>query len=79
MILNRPSVRNALTPAHFERLGAVFEEVATEPGDRVMVLTGSGEAFCSGADLAGSRDVIQCLADGPVSRTQFARKLSPRP
>ena len=32
-------------------LRALFDEVAATPEDRVLVLTGAGEAFCTGADL----------------------------
>jgi 2-(1,2-epoxy-1,2-dihydrophenyl)acetyl-CoA isomerase len=36
-------------------LRAVLEEVAVTPSDRVLVLTGAGAAFCSGADLTDDR------------------------
>jgi 2-(1,2-epoxy-1,2-dihydrophenyl)acetyl-CoA isomerase len=72
--LNRPEVNNALTPAHFAELGTVFDEIAQNPDDRVMVLTGSGRAFCSGADLSGSSSTATRLAQGPVSRTQWIRE-----
>ena len=71
--LQRPESRNSLTPELFASLGRLFEEVAANPDDRVMVLTGSGEAFCSGADLTGSRDVALQLSRGPVSLAQWTR------
>jgi methylglutaconyl-CoA hydratase len=49
--LNRPERRNAMTPEMQLELIAVMEEAAS--GEcRVVVLTGAGEAFCSGLDLA---------------------------
>ena len=51
LTLDRPESRNALTPGLFAELGRRFDEVAANPDDRVLVLTGTGEAFCSGADL----------------------------
>ena len=73
--LRRPEKRNALTPALFERLGACFDEIAANPDDRVMVLTGAGEAFCSGADLTGSDAVAERVTRGPIARTQLVREM----
>ena len=72
--LNRPEVKNALSTDHFARLGALFDEVAAEPGDRVLVLTGAGEAFCAGADLTRPGDSARLLKEGPISRGRFTRK-----
>lgn len=72
--LDRPEARNALTPSSFQVLGARFEEVAANPDDRVLVLTGTGDAFCSGADLSGGGDELKRLAEGPVSRAQWTRQ-----
>lgn len=72
--LRRPERRNALTPALFDRLGACFDEVAAHPGDRVMILTGQGAAFCAGADLSGSPESVELLGQGPVARAQFTRR-----
>lgn len=49
--LNRPEKKNAVDGAMWAELAAAFEEVARREEDRVMVLTGAGGAFCSGADL----------------------------
>jgi 2-(1,2-epoxy-1,2-dihydrophenyl)acetyl-CoA isomerase len=50
--LNRPEKKNAMNRAMFEELRQVFREVNDSTTDRVLVLTGAGDAFCSGADLA---------------------------
>jgi 2-(1,2-epoxy-1,2-dihydrophenyl)acetyl-CoA isomerase len=49
--LNRPTKKNALTGEMWDGLIGLFEEVATNPDDRVLVITGAGDGFCSGADL----------------------------
>ncbi len=50
--MNRPERKNALTRAMLDELRAAFEEVARRAEDRVLVLTGAGGEFCSGADLS---------------------------
>ena len=50
--MNRPERKNAANGKMLAELRAIFEEVEDNPDDRVMVLTGAGGAFCSGADLS---------------------------
>ena len=49
--LNRPEKKNAVTSEMWLGLIDLFEAVATNPDDRVLVITGAGDGFCSGADL----------------------------
>ena len=49
--LNRPDARNAINPEFAVRLADAWQEVKTNDGVRVAVLTGNGSAFCAGADL----------------------------
>ncbi|MCD8068317.1 MAG: enoyl-CoA hydratase-related protein [Lachnospiraceae bacterium] len=50
--INRPEVRNALTQALMEELGAAVEEAENDEKVRVLVITGAGEkAFVAGADI----------------------------
>ncbi|MCG2621235.1 enoyl-CoA hydratase-related protein [Arthrobacter sp. I2-34] len=49
--LNRPSRKNGLTGELVEALIDEVHAVAQNPADRVLVLTGAGDAFCSGMDL----------------------------
>lgn len=50
--LDRPQVLNALDVPAKERLGAIWQEIADDPGVRVAVLTGAGpKAFCAGSDI----------------------------
>lgn len=48
---NRPEKRNAMNPRMHEEMDALLDELAYDPGTRVLVLTGNGEAFCAGMDL----------------------------
>ena len=50
--MNRPERKNAANGKMLTELRTTFEEVEDNPDDRVMVLTGAGGAFCSGADLS---------------------------
>jgi methylglutaconyl-CoA hydratase len=49
--LNRPERRNALTPEMQIELISALEDTASS-SCRVLVLTGAGQAFCSGLDLS---------------------------
>ena len=50
--LNRPGALNAINAAMLEELQATFEQLASEPAVRVILLTGSGDrAFAAGADI----------------------------
>ncbi len=51
LTLNRPEKKNAMNAAMFNELLAVFRDVDGSTSDRVLVITGAGDAFCSGADL----------------------------
>lgn len=52
--LNDPKTLNALTPQLAKSLAATLMEV--EKTSRVIILTGSDRAFCSGANLQGQTD-----------------------
>jgi 2-(1,2-epoxy-1,2-dihydrophenyl)acetyl-CoA isomerase len=53
VVMSRPEKKNAGDPAMWRELAETFTEIERTPGDRVMVLTGAGGDFCSGADLEG--------------------------
>ena len=52
--LNDPKTLNALTPQLAKTLAATLMDV--EKTSRVIILTGSDRAFCSGANLQGQTD-----------------------
>jgi len=51
LTLNRPAARNALTAGLFLEMEQALLEVERDDGVRVVVLTGTGRGFSSGADL----------------------------
>lgn len=50
--LDRPEKRNAMSPDMEHQLRANLDELASNPKVRVIVLTGAGESFCAGHDMA---------------------------
>ena len=63
--LHRSSKMNALTGTMREELIKIFEAADRDDMVRVVVVTGSGEAFCAGADLAhGGSTFDQYKKDG---------------
>jgi enoyl-CoA hydratase/carnithine racemase len=51
LVLNRPERKNAFTLDMADRWAATLIEARTDPEVRVVVLIGTGDAFCSGVDL----------------------------
>ncbi|HEX7059714.1 MAG TPA: enoyl-CoA hydratase-related protein [Solirubrobacterales bacterium] len=49
--LNRPEVRNALSPEVMERLASELERMDPDPEVRCIVIAGSDEVFAAGADI----------------------------
>jgi enoyl-CoA hydratase/carnithine racemase len=58
--LHRPEKKNAMNGLMWRELIALFDEIEKTPDVRVLVITGSGDGFCSGADLTdtGNADTV---------------------
>jgi trans-feruloyl-CoA hydratase/vanillin synthase len=52
LIMNRPEKRNAMSPQLHREMEASLDELATDPATKVLVITGAGQAFCAGQDIA---------------------------
>jgi len=63
VMLNRPEKRNALNDALIAALKKALLEASGDAAVRVVVISGAGKDFCSGADLAS----LQKIADGSVA------------
>ncbi len=82
VVLDAPERLNAVDAEMLEAVVAHVEAAGEDPGVRVVVLTGSGRGFCSGADLsaaaesAGELDDATLRGVGAVARALVA---CPRP
>lgn len=69
LTLNRPDKMNALTGEMRESIYHVIDHITNHKSVRVLIITGAGRAFCSGADvqsLAGNvRRPVQARSDQP--------------
>jgi enoyl-CoA hydratase len=72
--LNRPEVRNAINADVVRGLGAALDALAQDPGTRVLILTGGGDAaFASGADLRELRERRAADALRGINSTLFLK------
>jgi enoyl-CoA hydratase/carnithine racemase len=55
LTMNRPAVKNAVDQELWDALRTAFDDAATDPEVRALVLTGAGGDFCSGADVSAPR------------------------
>lgn len=58
LTLNDPSTRNALGPDLSDDLVRTVQDFGEDPELRCLVLTGAGQAFCSGANVRGFKKRI---------------------
>lgn len=65
LMLNRPAQRNALDGALIAALRAAVLAHGADPSTRVILIAGSGQAFCAGADL----NAMLSLGQGPAAES----------
>lgn len=73
LTLNRPDKRNALNSAMVEALHDALRADAKDSTSRVVVLTGAGSAFSSGADLEALREMRTA---GPMQNRADSERLA---
>jgi 2-(1,2-epoxy-1,2-dihydrophenyl)acetyl-CoA isomerase len=67
LTLNRPERKNSISPELREELLAALDEARTDDEIRAVVVTGAGDAFCSGVDLGRSK-VTEGASKGEQAR-----------
>jgi 2-(1,2-epoxy-1,2-dihydrophenyl)acetyl-CoA isomerase len=63
--LDRPDVKNAISPDQRDRVIALLADASADIGIRAVVLGATGDAFCTGADLRARRVPARRPADAP--------------
>jgi 2-(1,2-epoxy-1,2-dihydrophenyl)acetyl-CoA isomerase len=53
LTMNRPEARNAFSREMMDALSEALPRLANDPAVRLVVLTGTGAAFCAGGDVKG--------------------------
>ena len=62
LTLNRPQVMNAISLDMLKLYERYLPQIAADESNRVLVLTGSGSAFCAGVDL---KDLLKNMSPPP--------------
>ena len=57
--LNRPEKSNALDGNMIQQLTQVLQQVADDPSKNAVIITGTGEHFCAGADIAWMKKMAE--------------------
>ena len=79
--IDNPERRNVLDAASIAGLRQALADAAADAAVRVVVLTGSGNTFCAGADLAGatSGDAASFAGSGPRALVALLEDLLDHP
>lgn len=77
--LNRPDLRNRLSPVAMAAARGMVERAAADPAVHVVVVTGTGNTFCSGADLSAATSAVagkdSFVGSGPAELVLLLRAL----
>lgn len=79
--ISNPAKRNAMSLDMWRSLPGLLDGLATDPAVRVLVLTGDGDTFCAGADIADLKDPAtgSALAQGAAVEAEEALAAFPKP
>jgi len=74
--LNRPEKMNAVNDEMQSQLGEIISDTMLNDDVRVVILTGTGKAFCGGTDVSGLARSQENAAKGTASAQQTPRDWS---
>ena len=63
IVLDRPERMNAFTFEMIDAWTEALQRCRTDPGVKVVIVTGAGEAFCSGGDIVEMSDRLEHTPD----------------
>ncbi|KAK6913679.1 Enoyl-CoA hydratase/isomerase [Dillenia turbinata] len=76
--INRPKSLNSLTRSMMVEMAKAFKALDDDDSVKVIIITGSGRAFCSGVDLTAAEDVfkgdVKDVETNPVAQMERCRK-----
>ena len=73
--LNRPQKLNAFTSEMYQGLSTIIEEVEKDNDVKVLVITGTGRAFCVGADVKSLEQGLSQKPDNMSPPTEFTTEM----
>jgi 2-(1,2-epoxy-1,2-dihydrophenyl)acetyl-CoA isomerase len=77
-LLNRPEKKNALSEDMLRGLERALRQSQEDPAVRVFILTGAGDAFCSGGDLGRRAKEGEGTAPTPLQRKSRLQQVTHR-
>lgn len=76
LTFNRPEKRNPLNIEVLLEMEALLHSVRDDPNLRVLIVTGSGNSFCAGADLSALKGITDPRERQRALHTQGTRRTS---
>ncbi len=86
LTMNNPRRKNALTPEMIALMAKAWDEIDADDGIRVAILTGYGDSYCVGGDLAdgwmvkgakGARKPPRLMVQHPRHPTRSRNRVEP--
>jgi enoyl-CoA hydratase/carnithine racemase len=71
-IFDRPHAMNSYSPVLVDALNEALDAMAVDPEQRVLIIAGSGRAFCCGADLK----YMASIEGDAIAMATFLRRLN---
>jgi len=73
LALSRPGAMNSVDLLMHEELAELFEAAKRDPDSDIIILTGEGDAFSAGGDIAWFKEIYEGRAHGPT--TEDAKRI----
>jgi feruloyl-CoA hydratase/lyase len=67
VVLNRPEKRNAMSPELHREMSEALDELETEEGTKIVIVTGAGDSFSAGQDI---KLYFRSTEDDPKARAR---------